>query len=546
MKFIPKRSNYTISSIIFCSVALLSISKSEATLIDNMDFSKYTKKDVTIIYKVKPNSSQRMMNYSSPEVLDSELMAQSHAIFGDKDSAPSIYAMGARSTYNQAPKHLKGTSLDGYFSLSISADNLDDVQSALKKLRANNSVLEAYIEGDIIPEVKPYYGVSSAAPNMQDKQYYLNGVNKNGRFSGVNAKYAWKKNGGKGQNVDIVSVECGVYNFQHEDLKYPFIIRGNTNYNNGWGDHTTQSVGTMTSIDNGYGVTGIANQSRQGWSDCEYVNIISAANQLNPGSVMQVGVQTSAYIPSLSCSANGCLLPMTYYPLWRDVIKYATSRGIHVIMAAGNGGVNLDAPALSEALSQDTGAIMVGAVNPTTWGGGEAETFSNYGSYINSASWGSWVATTSGRDQNTYTEYFNGTSSANPIVAATVAVLQSIAIENGLGPIEPKIMRQLLKDTGTPINGDRYISTQPNLKRAIDQLLNGDNGDGNNDGSNSGNNGGNNDGNDSIYPDYVAGQVYVGGDIVFYNGKVYKAQWWTTEAPYVGEYSWSSAWIIIE
>ncbi len=107
----------------------------------------------------------------------------------------------------------------------------------------------------------------------------------------------------------------------------------------------------------------------------------------------------------------------------------------------------------------------------------KAQVDANYGSRVTSGSWGCWDVVTTGYGDLTnkhnarYTAKYSGTSAANPIVAGATASLSGIAKAYGIS-LTPKALRSLLTETGTPIGSyDRYIGTQPNLRTAIDKLL---------------------------------------------------------------------------
>jgi hypothetical protein len=71
-----------------------------------------------------------------------------------------------------------------------------------------------------------------------------------------------------------------------------------------------------------------------------------------------------------------------------------------------------------------------------------------------------------------YTDSFNGTSSASPIVAGSVANLQGIALNRSGSPISPNQVRTILVSTGSPQLGDtsQNIGPRPNLSLAIAQI----------------------------------------------------------------------------
>jgi hypothetical protein len=100
--------------------------------------------------------------------------------------------------------------------------------------------------------------------------------------------------------------------------------------------------------------------------------------------------------------------------------------------------------------------------------------FSNYGSRVDCYGWGEGVTTCgygdlhegSGREQY-YTNTFNGTSSAAPIIAGAAALLQCLHLIRTTGRLLPVPMRALLasRATGTPQgpNVGGHIGVMPNL-----------------------------------------------------------------------------------
>ncbi|MGF1684927.1 S8 family serine peptidase [Photobacterium minamisatsumaniensis] len=433
---------------------LFSLNTVAGDIISGVDLEDFNGQKIKLIYKT----------YGEPIVLPASINSYNfEPLF--------LSSIQANSTIVSNDKY----GLDDYYFFE--SESVDDIKSAYLALSSMTEVKSVYIEPLALPLSLPNTNPPPPSSRLLvDDQLYLNSPEGNGNlFGGVNAKYAWSLPGGKGHEVDIISSEGGSYFFNHEDLPYPFIIIGDESFNSGWGDHTTQSVGVMSSIDNAYGTTGIANAARVGWVKYGAENLLEAVNNLEKGSVIQVGVQYGVKFGSY-CS-NGCLLPVDWADAVYDVIRYATEeRGIHIIQAAGNGNKNLDHYEFENKFNRelrDSGAIMVAASDET----GRRASFTNYGSRIDSFSWGMDVTTTSGGSNNNssfYTHYFSGTSSANPIVTGAVAGIQSTAIAAGLGPIKPYTLRDIITKTGTPTpypEPNRYIATQPDMKKAINTIM---------------------------------------------------------------------------
>jgi hypothetical protein len=102
--------------------------------------------------------------------------------------------------------------------------------------------------------------------------------------------------------------------------------------------------------------------------------------------------------------------------------------------------------------------------------------FSTYGSRVDVHGWGECVATTGpgdlfnpGDPNRVYMSGFSGTSSASPFVAAAAANIQGISMANFGHPLEPKRVREILRDTGIPQTDPWNGAIGPliNLRNAI-------------------------------------------------------------------------------
>jgi hypothetical protein len=70
-----------------------------------------------------------------------------------------------------------------------------------------------------------------------------------------------------------------------------------------------------------------------------------------------------------------------------------------------------------------------------------------------------------------YTGSFSGTSSASPIVAGAVALIEGIRKKLGMSPLNSTEMRSLLRSTGAAQGAGVAIGTQPNLQAALRSTL---------------------------------------------------------------------------
>ena len=151
----------------------------------------------------------------------------------------------------------------------------------------------------------------------------------------------------------------------------------------GTGDHGTAVFGIIAASGVGppYGVKGIAPGAKFGVASvpgpsgqnlpADAINV--AASHLAPNDVILIEVNergpSSGLMGDPNCNpAQFGMIAMEYWQADFDAIQLATSRGIHVVEAAGNGAVNLDHAIYERRFDRtlrDSGAIMVGARGQT-------------------------------------------------------------------------------------------------------------------------------------------------------------------------------------
>jgi serine protease len=367
--------------------------------------------------------------------------------------------------------------LDLYFEVPVpEGTTYAEVEAFVARLDELASVEVAYAQP--VPET-----AQTGTPNLQPEQGYLNPAS--AAPQGVDAFYAWTFAGGRGQGVRIVDVEFA-WRVSHEDFPAFFYQGGTQSTSVPDRDHGTAVVGEMVARDNGFGVTGIANQAQIGYHSTFGITAAAAINAAaiaagSPNGVVLIELhQPGPATPNSPCGCSGrCdYVPMEHTQAEYDAIATATANGTVVVEAGGNGATNLDDPVYGNLFNRsvrDSGAILVGASESNSR---TPTCFTNFGSRIDVHGWGENVVTTGYGDRFTggtpdreYTAVFNGTSSASPIVTGAVADIQGKVIADRRGALAPRTIRQLLRDTGTPQVADpRQIGPLPDLRRAINGL----------------------------------------------------------------------------
>ncbi len=480
---------------------------------------------VVVILKEAPGGTDRpegvqRSNSAAPEAALqgalSDMGIELVPLFGE--SGHHVARMVARAVDAAPPaaqEHLRRMST--FYTIATPAEaNLEEVAA---RLNALDIVEGAYVKPRGEPPV--YYDMEtppgslaesgSSVPITQDlstSQAYLNAAP-----GGIDARYAWTIPGGRGDGVNIIDIEGG-WNTSHEDLvaNSGGLVSGfNHTTDSRWYQHGTAVLGEMGGDSNSFGVMGICPNARTSavsvfrttLADYNSASAIrNAADRLNNGDVMLL----EQHRPGPNYPGGNTQMGFIAIEWWPDdflAIQYATSKGIIVVEAAGNGSQNLDAavydtpqagfPAwwknpFRRTAGMDCGAIIVGAGAPPSGVYGTDRSrlgFSNYGSCVDAQGDGSGVTTTgygdvtgtnSADQKQWYTHFFSGTSSASPIVTGAVASLQGIQRAARRPLLTPSRMRQLLRSTGTAQQASasapltQRIGNRPNLRQLVAQV----------------------------------------------------------------------------
>ncbi len=375
-----------------------------------------------------------------------------------------------QTLFGKEKKRVNTSEFAGISELTVEGDNRNRIDIA-KQLEADGIVEYCDL---IVEDIPPPADIPPTTPDFTDQQRYFESD------PGIDVVYAHGI-GIRGRNITIADAE---YNFQlsHEDLEDQGIVFANNpldqfpQFN---GSHGTSVVSIWAGGHNGYGVNGtlpeakvrVYSQSR----DIPRVEaIIDAVNDLQEGDVLVLEMQS--YSRFDEDGQGSALAPADYNISVWDVVKSATDAGIHVVAAAGNGNVDLDIPYYDDYRNRgDNGSIIVGAGTADVFH--SKLPFSTFGSPVHLQGWGRNVYSadynaSTGIDNDPRQSYrnFSGTSSATPLVATAVALVQDYAEQTLAQNIAPRVMRQLLIETGISQGSGGNIGPLPDIRRAIETL----------------------------------------------------------------------------
>ncbi len=371
----------------------------------------------------------------------------------------------------------KGANLLQHYRLIVpSGTKTEDV---VRKFRRVPIIEEVYPEsGPLPPPLDPSHN-----PRYPYETYLQPA------HAGIDASYAWTIQGGDGSGVSFVDLEQG-WTLDHQDLvsKGVNVMSGE---NIAYFGHGTAVLGEVVAVDNSKGGIGIApnvtsadviSQFRSP-SDFNTADaILSAASSMSSGDVLLLEAQANY---------NGLtFLPVEVETAVFNAISLATSLGIIVVEAAGNGRNDLDSFVTNSGAQvlnrnsvdfRDSGAIMVGAsassVPHERWNF-DATIGSSFGNRIDCYSWGENINTSGDPflppdiQAFGYTDKMGGTSGASAIIAGATLCVQGISKSLPVPTtLSPNQMRTLLSNpsTSTPSADPSVdkIGVMPNLRAII-------------------------------------------------------------------------------
>ena len=299
----------------------------------------------------------------------------------------------------------------------------------------------------------------TSTPDFNYRQTYLDAP------YGMNVRDAWEK-GITGSQAVVRHLDYGIYR-NHEDLIDSNITVVNSRSENEDCNHGTASTGCIAATKNGFGVTGIAHDCQFYFYDTGDLDLI--VNDAQAGDIVSLDIQVSI---------NGRLLPITAIRSWWERIQIIVNKGATVILAAGNGSLDLSKPGVMEDYG-DSGSMLVGACFSNS---GKRVNFSNYNqktSLINS--WGDWSVATTGYgslqklpgNERNYSRDYSGTSSATPLCSGALALIQDYAKKHH-AILSSWTMRKLISKSNYTEGLQGGIGYRPNvdyLLAEVDMLI---------------------------------------------------------------------------
>ena len=250
-------------------------------------------------------------------------------------------------------------------------------------LSASDAVETAYVKPPVALPVEPGEapapqradGRPAVTPSLRARQGYLDPAPR-----GIGAEAAWARPGGLGEGVRVIDIEMA-WRFSHEDLRNRpnRLLSGRQPGQRDSRNHGTNVLGMLAADHNGRGIMGICPAAdvrcisigTDEWTSSAAVR--EAADVLGPGDIILVELERS---PGTEDDPAG-YLPIEWWPDDLDAIRYATGKGVIVVEAAGNSGLDLgtseqrDATGFPAAWSDPfagpdapSGAVIVGAGAP--------------------------------------------------------------------------------------------------------------------------------------------------------------------------------------
>ncbi|MEL6470710.1 MAG: S8 family serine peptidase [Cyanobacteria bacterium J06623_4] len=318
------------------------------------------------------------------------------------------------------------------------ADNIyvaEGDRALLDRLQASTALMSQteYIE--------PNYIYTQAGAAVNDPDY-----DKQWNFNQIDVEGAWRK-GINGKGATVAVIDTGIS--QGADLQQTKLVAGYDFVNdreaaiddNGHGTHVAGTIAQSTN--NNYGVAGIAYGAKL--MPLKVLSRIGAGTTSDIAEAIRFAADNGADVVNMSLGGGG------ESQLMREAIDYAYGKGVVVVAAAGNSGMeSASYPALYEH------AIGVSAVGPDQ----QKTSYSNYGTGVNIAAPGGTTRSqeADGILQETINprtpgefqfKHFQGTSMAAPHVAGVAALIKSQGRN-----VSPDRVLEILQSSAQAVKGD--------------------------------------------------------------------------------------------
>jgi serine protease len=376
--------------------------------------------------------------------------------------------------------------LTSFFSAPIHDGNRKGAVALLKRLLAHPSVETAWLRG---PAMAPALDILPPTPAFDVQQRHLDAAP-----NGINLRSAWASHfGTRGANLRYADIEFA-WRFDHED--FPAIIDGRTLFRQAPTGHGTAVVGVLSAVHNTFGTHGGIPGSEVHVADDEnaLAQLRLATLRAGDAAILEMAFRDD---PKGWCATTGdrAAVPMERDDAIFAQIQQLVANGVVFFEPAGNDSLDLDDPCWGGELTRggrDSGAILVAAGDVVNCGPNATATltaaaFSSFGTRIDANGWGRCVTTTGynadlfapdGDERQFYTETFDGTSSATPVVMAAAMALQGWQKARTGRTYNSLTMRSILQRLGTPTTGPRFIARQPDVGATLTWLVGDDDGDG--------------------------------------------------------------------
>lgn len=341
---------------------------------------------------------------------------------------------------------------EGYYIMQFG--NKKDTEKCYRSLISNPNV--KYVEPDGITSVNDMVESDEMEiSSIEEMDSSEEAENSSDSYSwGVSRieadKYAsYLKSLNKTQTVNVAVVDSGVWrshsmlsNRVYSNVGYDYVDNDSYPFNDGKG-HGTHVAGTIVDCTPGLNVKIIA---------VRVLDDDGFGSHSDVGNGIRYAVNNGAKVINLSLGGGH-----SFYK--DDAIEYAISKGVVVVVAAGNDGrsINDYCPA------HITDCITVSALDSTN----SLAWYSNYGSAVDVAAPGSDVLSCGTSGYNSYV-YMSGTSMATPHVAAVAAMYR--LMYPSVGPMKiQELVKRYVTDLGSSGKDNYYGYGMPKLSKAMEQ-----------------------------------------------------------------------------